>query len=555
MSLKSIVVNVIFLTLFVSCVSTHDKFSGLLNTWDNKNTPGGVIAVVQDGDVLYKNGYGMANLEYGEPITADTRFSVASVSKQFTAYSIFILESRGLLSLDDDIRIYLPEVPEFGETIRVKDLIYHTSGLRESFTLYCVSGHVGWNEYGFYSEVEPIYNQDTLELVKNQKKLQSVPGKVFTYNNTGYTLLAEIVSRVSGKDFLTFTDEEIFKKLGMESSGFVNHEDLLTDKETLSYYYLPMEDRYEVHKELFFAVGASQLYSTVNDLLLWLDYLSDGYSSGDELVKRLLTPGVGSYCGGIFVGNFHGYKKFGHGGLTASFTSQINFVPELNLLYVMLSNSHELNTSDYILEIVDSVLDNREPVYSENDIEEVVVSREILEQYTHEYYAPDYGSTFKFTIRDDQLICNDLTSLTPVSENSFYLNDSYDTKFVFIQERGDKPTLYLDTPARSIKTRLIKRDEDKDLKRFTGTYYSVELDVYYTIEENDGQLVTETVNGDLINLYHFSGKEVFGDAFFFTYLMFKQDFSGFSVSSSDGGRDKSYRRMRDVEFVRVKKQR
>lgn len=249
------------------------------------------------------------------------------------------------------------------------------------------------------------------------------------------------------------------------------------------------------------------------------------------------------------VGSYNGYKQYGHGGLSSSFTSQISFVPELNLFYVMLSNSEELQTHNEVSEIVNAVLNDEKLYRNEDSINEVVLDREILEEYTHEYYSKYYGAYFKFTIKDNQLYCNDVTPLTPVSENSFVAYDNK-TKFIFLRQKGGRPILYLDTPEYSFKTTLINRYENRDLIRFTGTFYNDELDVYYTIKESDGHLITEAPNGETIKLFHFYGRDVYGDILFFNHLLYKKDFSGFYVSSAGTG-DKYVRRMRDVEFVKV----
>ncbi|HZM99550.1 MAG TPA: serine hydrolase, partial [Pyrinomonadaceae bacterium] len=195
------------------------KVDQLFATWDKPESPGAAIAVIKDGIVVYKRGYGSANLEYNVPITPQTVFHVASVSKQFTAFAIALLASQGKLSLDDDIRKHLPEVPDFGKKITVRHLIHHTSGLRDQWTLL---GMAGWR----LDDV--ITKEHIMKMVRYQRELNFDPGAENLYSNTGYTLLAVIVERVSGQSFREYTEANIFKPLGMTNTHFHDdHEEIV----------------------------------------------------------------------------------------------------------------------------------------------------------------------------------------------------------------------------------------------------------------------------------------------------------------------------------------
>ena len=169
-----------------------DQVDELFAPWDNKDSPGAAVAVVQNGTIVYKKGYGMANLEYDIPNSPSTVFHIASVSKQFTAFSILLLEKAGKLSLDDDIRKYIPEVPDFGKTITLRHLATHTSGMRDQWNLLAMAG---------WRLDDVITKEQVLKLVSKQKALNFNPGEEFVYCNTGFTLLAEVVARVSGQSF------------------------------------------------------------------------------------------------------------------------------------------------------------------------------------------------------------------------------------------------------------------------------------------------------------------------------------------------------------------
>src|SRR5687767_9705433 len=175
-------------------------------------SPGCTVAVYQDGTTVLSRAYGMANLDHDVPLTPSSIFHVASVSKQFTATAILLLAQDGKLSLDDDIRTHVPELPDFGKKITIRHLANHTSGIRDQWDLL---GLAGWR----YSR-DLITDDDVLELLARQQDLNFSPGERHLYSNSGFTLMAVIVKRVSGQSFREFTSERIFKPLGMTSTHF-----------------------------------------------------------------------------------------------------------------------------------------------------------------------------------------------------------------------------------------------------------------------------------------------------------------------------------------------
>jgi CubicO group peptidase (beta-lactamase class C family) len=195
--------------------STRVALNRVFAAWSAADGPGCAVGVSRDGAVVFQNGYGLANLETETPITPSSIFHVASVSKQFTAAAVMLLAREGKLSLDDDVRRYLPELPDFGHRITLRHLLTHTSGLRDQWDLLAMAR-------GRFEE-NRITEDDVLEIVGRQKALNFVPGTEYLYSNTGYTLAAVVVRRVSGKSLREFADERIFKPLGMGDTHF--HDD------------------------------------------------------------------------------------------------------------------------------------------------------------------------------------------------------------------------------------------------------------------------------------------------------------------------------------------
>src|SRR5580698_3867179 len=203
--------------------------------WNSSNTPGASVAVIDKGKIVFAKGYGIANLEYDVPIKPQTIFHVASVSKQFTAMAVVLLESDGKLSLNDDVHKYLPELPDYGKKITLRNLLQHTSGVRDQWQTLALAG---W-------DMQDVIAQDQiLRMMFRQKELNFPPGTRYLYSNAGFTLLAEIVARVSGQKFPQFCNERIFVPLQMTHTHF--HQDLTQIVRDRAYSYSQRENGYAI---------------------------------------------------------------------------------------------------------------------------------------------------------------------------------------------------------------------------------------------------------------------------------------------------------------------
>jgi CubicO group peptidase (beta-lactamase class C family) len=221
----------------------------------NDTNPGVSLAILKNNKVIIQKNYGLANLEYQIPNTSKTVFHAASVSKQFTAFALLLLEAEGKLSLDDDVRKHIPELNGFNHKITLRNLANHTSGIKDQHNLGRLAG---WNSNDI------ITNDQVLNLLYLQKSLNFSPNEQFMYSNSGYTLLAEVISRVSEQSFSEFVNERIFTPLGMNQSQFVKKSESLIKNKAYAYY--SKNGKYQ--KDLFLnsSVGATNLSTTVNDL-------------------------------------------------------------------------------------------------------------------------------------------------------------------------------------------------------------------------------------------------------------------------------------------------
>jgi CubicO group peptidase (beta-lactamase class C family) len=314
--------------------SLESKVDALFSSWNSLDSPGAAVAIVRDGLVVYRKGFGCAQLEYGIPITPSTVFHVASVSKQFTAMAITMLEAAGKLAADDDIRKYLPELADFGKTITIRHLLHHTSGLRDQWDLLVLSG---------WRMDDVITQAHIMDRLKRQRELNFAPGSQYLYSNSGFTLLAEIVSRVSGQPFTEWTRENIFEPLGMTSTHFhIDHQEIVRNR---AYSYQGEPAKGFTQSVLNYAnAGATSLFTTVEDMANWLRNFEDKRVGGAAVIDRMLTKGVLAdsseipYARGIQVDEYKGLKWIGHGGGDAGFRSDVIYFPGEKFGVAVFSN-------------------------------------------------------------------------------------------------------------------------------------------------------------------------------------------------------------------------
>jgi CubicO group peptidase (beta-lactamase class C family) len=308
------------------------KVDQLMSAYTDK-TPGVVIGVVRDGKLDFVRSYGLANIEYDIPNTRTTPFHMASVSKQFTAFAIVMLAQDGKLSLDEEIHKYLPELPKFEHKVTVRHLLNHTSGIRDHWTLWQMSG-------GRMDDV--IRQEDLLRLLHRQQELNFKPGKQYMYSNSGYLLLSEIVSSVSGEKFGDWMQKNVFKPLNMNSTQIYDDHERIVKNRAYSYHYSNAGIAKSV---LSYAnSGATSLFSTVEDLALWLNNFKTGKIGGIKTIEELQVQGMLNngetirYALGIGVDEENGLRKLSHGGADAGYRSYLSYYPEIDSGIILLSN-------------------------------------------------------------------------------------------------------------------------------------------------------------------------------------------------------------------------
>ena len=366
--------------------ATHEQVNKIFAKWDSTTSPGCALSVMKDGQIIYKRGYGMADLDHDIPITPETVFHVASISKQFTAAAILLLAQDGKLSLDDDVHKYITELPDFGARITIRHLLHHTSGLRDQWELL---GLAGWR----YS-LDLITDDDVLELMSRQKDLNFKPGDQYVYCNTGFTLLAQIVMRVSGQSLREFTTSHISRPLAMKSTHFRdNHAEIV---KRIAYGYVDAKggDGYSLSVTNFDTVGATSLLTRVEDLAQWDENFYRPLVGGTELVQQQLQRGKLNsgveldYASGLIHCKYRGLPTVGHGGADAGYRADLLRFPEQHFSVACLCNKGEINPGQLTQKVADIYLADefKEPARAVPTVKTFTGSPERLTQYAGVYW-------------------------------------------------------------------------------------------------------------------------------------------------------------------------
>jgi CubicO group peptidase (beta-lactamase class C family) len=424
----------------------------LFERWHRPDSPGATVLVLRDGRVVHARGYGMASLEHGVPLRTNSVLDIASVSKQFGAFAIALLEADGALSVDDDVRTYLPELPDFGHTITLRHLIHHTSGLRDwPGTL----SMAGWS----YEDIMSF--DQILRMAFHQRDLNFAPGEEYAYSNTGYNLLAEVVARVSGVSFRAFCEERIFGPLGMTRTHFHDdHSEVVRDRAD-SYRPAPASagGGFRRVTSNLTALGSSSLFTTVEDLARWMLNFEEPVVGDAQVMARMHERGILNggdtlvYAGGQNFGRTRGLENWSHGGSWAGYRSTLLRFPEQRFGVVILANTSDMNPGNlgqqiarlYLEEAMDpepartaaagggggggtggggagGAADPWDPSSSE------------LEGYAGEYHSHELLTSYRLEVRDGRLVAvhfrtGDRT-FQPVAPDEFRSGGFGDVRFV-----------------------------------------------------------------------------------------------------------------------------
>jgi CubicO group peptidase (beta-lactamase class C family) len=464
------------------------RIDGIFARWDSAGAPGCAVAAARDGRTIVSRAYGTADLEHDVANTPETVFEAGSVSKQFTAAAVLLLAREGKLSLDDDVRKHVPELPVYDAPVTLRQMMNHTSGLRDWGT---VAEAAGWPRT---SRVHT--HAHVVDIASRQKSLNYTPGAEYLYSNTGYNLLAVIVERVSGEPFAAYTRRMIFQPLGMTRTEWRDDFTRVVKGRAVAY------DRSDGawHSQMPFenVHGNGGLLTTVGDLVRWNEALAAGRVGGpgflDEMQRQgVLTSGRRiSYASGLFIGRHRGIPEVSHSGATAGYRAWLARYPEQSLSVAVLCNAAPASPTALARRVADLYLPatmQREPVEQPVDIP---VST--LETRAGLYRDSRTGRAIRLVVRDGRLGVENQPALIAFSDQSF-------------QAGPDGPRIEFGTPpavaGRRAGFRLLTPDGDTlayapidpwtptpaQLAAFVGEYRSDEAEATYRAEVMDGKLV------------------------------------------------------------------
>jgi CubicO group peptidase (beta-lactamase class C family) len=445
------------------------------------------------------------------------------------------------LDFNDDIRKYIPEVPDFGKTISLRQLASHTSGLRDQWNLLAMAG---------WRMDDVITKEHVLKLVAKQKELNFDPGEEYAYCNTGFTLLAEVVSRVSGQSFAEFTKSRIFEPLKMTNTLFYDNHEKIVKNRAYSYY----SDDFGFKKSVlsYANVGATSLFTTVEDLSLWAMNFGSPKVGNNKIINQmntLATLNNGETFGGAygqFVNKYKGLNQIQHGGADAGYRSYLGRFPNQYFAVAVFSNYATSNSSGLALSVADIFLEDELISQSENKVEETKyekLSNEELEAFAGSYWNEAGSYSRKIFLKNDTLRYSrgegNESLIVPIGNNTFdMLNVGVNLKVRFqIEEEQKTMIVTVDDGDQIISKSYIPINYSKEqLQEFTGTFYSEELSTSYNFKiKNDSLIATHSRLDDII-ISPLKKDMFLGDQWFFSNIRFERDDSNsiYGIRVSNG---------------------
>jgi len=492
------------ITSLIQCKSTQEKElkpqldsyfeqqvynqSGVL---DEENKPGLSVIITKKDTILYIGNFGSTDLDKSSPITENTIFDIASVSKQFTGMAIALLEKKGEIDMNDKISKYLPDLPETINDITIYQLVHHSSGIRDWPMLF---GLKGWQPE------EPLSLDDIYEMLKKQESLNFTPGTAFSYSNSNYNLLAKIVEAVTDTTFNSWIHDFIFIPLGMNNTYIVENNDPKEDVIANSYVY--SGHNYLLFSNKLNAPGSSSLRCNASDMSKWMTNFHSKSLGGNIVFDKMTQKGnlvnnkIIDYGYGLKITEIKNIKAYVHDGAWGGYRAGTAFFPEESIGIVILSNNGVLQPQKMINDIVD-ILFRQEDEKESNDSEliEKEVDDEFFSLCAGKYVqVEDKGTFLTFFKENDEYFLNfnekKTFKLYAKSDSVLYVKE-VEAEFVFHLENGKVNSHSLHQNGRYHKAlRVMKEQKEKKINynKLVGFYNSKELDVRYEVKYENQEL-------------------------------------------------------------------
>jgi len=514
----------------------------LFTSWNKPNTPGIAVTVVCEDDIVYQRECGSANLEHDIPIMPMTVFDAGSAAKQFTAFGIAMLLQTGELELDADVHFYLDELPDFGQTITLRNLLHHTSGLWNWSTL------TQW-----VGEITTI--DEVMGLVKRQRALNFDPGARFEYCNTGYNLLARIIEQVTGQTFREWTTSHIFSPLDMKNTFFQGDPSQIIKNRANGYTHSTngdFKDALEHHP-----VGSSAFFTTIEDLACWLRNLNNGQVGGQAVLEQIRQTGKLNngeplnYAFGLFVGQYKGKNILEHGGECSGYRSAISYFPDNRLGLAVLTNLKTIDVWRITRQISDiclfdqSVPDNA--IVGVTEHRKVSIDSTVYKAYTGKYLIePGHILTI---LEDNDRLYWQITGqprfeLIPQSKTEFTDKDGDPVSFHRDEKGIANQVTLIWARGQPITAQRIQTPANDQLQDYVGLYSSTELDTIYHIVVQEDHLIARNVRHVDIPLAYCAPDQFAAEPWWFRQVDFVRgqtgQISAFQLTIREGPRDLTF---------------
>jgi CubicO group peptidase (beta-lactamase class C family) len=474
------------------------KTDQLMIPYSGEDKPGAAVLVMKDGQVLYQKGYGMANLAYDVPFEVDTPTNIGSTSKQFTAFAVLLLQEQGLLNIDDDVRTYLPELPDFGKSVTIRHLLSHTTGFREFLNSFAMTGAHPSTDFT---------DKQILRLVQRQPELQNDPGAEFNYNNTGYNLAKQIVEKLTNEPFEKWTRDHIFLPLGMTNTRFRSSPEEMIPGRSMGYSMAENGDFME-KTDLGGAMGAGGIYSTIEDLSKWIRNFKERKLGSDltfdlMMSSNLLTTGSPSGYGlGLFITTHRGQRYVHHGGADVAHRSMLMYFTDLDAAvitqsnYAMFSGSSAIQIADFFFDAYfeqtpDAIPTDTTDATDHSESFRYEITR--FDALTGRYelaVAPGFILTFS---REGDRLLTQATGqpqigIQATTDSTFTLIGVPAALTFHMNSDGSADSLTLHQNGNHIARKMSWKPDASELSTYTGSFYSTELETMYHVELVDNAL-------------------------------------------------------------------
>jgi CubicO group peptidase (beta-lactamase class C family) len=524
--------------------SGPDNFSkavdSLFKETITQKSPGAAVVVTVKGKPIFKNCYGLADVEHNVPITPTTMFNLASVAKQFTAFAILLLEKGGQVNLEDDIHKYLPHLPDYSKPVTVRNLLNHTSGIWEYYSTLVY--------YCGYDLDDHFTLDEDMELLKQQKKLLFEPGSQWSYCNANYLLLAQIVEKITGVSFQEWTKRHIFEPLGMKNSFFMkNNSQIIMGK--AEPYRKAKDELIKDSGPWTNAVGMGYLFTNIDDMILWMDNFRTMKVGGKDVIGKMfqktkLNDGSESFYGfGLGVLTRSGKQTIGHSGQSAGYKTAMLYCPELELGITVLANERSIDSEGLANTIFDLYTGKDVTAHADTGAKQEFLpfDPEAAAKYAGGYIVEGSKAKLAVNVGDGYLhsaffgMGEDV--FYPLSEKS-YANRSRVNLVEFEEGKGGSPgKAILSIHGKKMTANRIMldtKDLESRLPDYLGSYFSDTFSIVYTFRTEKGRLVMHHRRyGDM------RIEPIDTDEFFFIqgFVKFnrnqKGDITGFTLTPSD----------------------